>query len=314
MPVIEFGAMQAPKRNFQKINKFKLDANEKARVLIGLGKLEAQYVHNLERPLIENGEPVFHQVKRRDDTFVTEVKTEWVSTLLSQGDQSILADKGSDPKNCIIGAFAAKHPSWVKPEPMLKYAANIIRYQTKPGTYDVKTPFSVEAMVWAFSGKKYETLYEIAQEWGPDVFRMKDLRFGPCTNKVFQQFEISTAKDAAYLKNSDDEKTVMDTYNENKLEDLSEAIGRRKEDHYIQMDLDSIAEAWAVVDAYNARKAGLTVDLGETSADSSNELGGLLDSEIGDTSDDAVEAEELPTASEPTEKENTSFEDILKGL
>ena len=315
MPKIDFSTEYAPKKTNYQFPRTRLENGEKARINAGLGDVEMEYVHNLEKPLLENGEPVYHELERRDGTKYTAVKREWVSNPISLGDFGILSDKGVDPQNCIISKFAMKHPEWVKP-PHPRYAINVIRYRTKPGSFNVMDPFSVEALVWAFGPKKFDTLIELKQEWDKlGGFKKHDLLLGPCTNKGFQQFDINVSSEAAWDDNEDFRKLTLDTYELNKVEDLSLAIGRRKDEAFIQMDLDQIAEAWGQVQAFEARNSGTTYDLGSASTALDNDLSSLLDDEPKEEKKAPAKKAAKPVEETAVAEEtDNDFDDLLAGL
>jgi hypothetical protein len=229
--------------------KLKLEKNERARILLGLEDAEVEYVHTLRKPKIDgDGNPVMITTKRgqRD---VTENDMDFISRPLCMGDPSILEDKGSDPKNCTMCALAKSHPDWTKPAER-RYAIHVMRYKTQSGKFDVQVPFQVDCVVWSFTDRVYNKLADFKQEHGD--LRKHDLLLGPCENPTFQKFDITVGAKAEWLADGlkgERALRTLETFKENKIKDLSVAIGSRKEQRYIDMDIEDMQEAWAALGA-----------------------------------------------------------------
>jgi hypothetical protein len=128
--------------------KLKLTAKgDIARILL-LESPTYEWVHTLNHPVIEDGIPVMQtkQTRRGEDYQVN--KMAFVSRPICQGDDGILEEKGLDPKNCAVCAYAEENPDRMK-APERRFAMHVIKYNTKKNG-DIITPFGVQVLVWAF--------------------------------------------------------------------------------------------------------------------------------------------------------------------
>lgn len=222
--------------------KLRLKKDEKARIqLVDISEIQMEYIHNLEAPVIENGQGVMMDGGK--------YKMRYMGSPISFGDPGILNDRGLDPEHCPISKFAKEHPEWVK-APRRKFGMHILRYRTKPNSHEIAKPFSVEHNVWLFSDKVWETLKGFANEWGD--LRQRDLLL-TCTNETFQTFEITIANKAEWLADATTTKAnftmAQETYKAGVEEfpDLTEALGSKKREDWVIEDLAEIEEAWSVV-------------------------------------------------------------------
>lgn len=269
--------------------KLKLKSGEKARILI-LEDPVVEYVHTLRKPKILNGKPLMETKKRKDESEYQDYKMDFVSRPICIGDESILDDKGSDPSNCPMCALAKSDPDMTS-APQRRFAMHVVRYKTKPGTTDVQTPFSVDIVVWSFTDRIFNAIVDFKNDW--EDLRKHDLILGPCTNETFQQFDMNVAPKAAWLQSADDKKYTAEAFKNNQIEDLAIACGSKKERKWIEEDIASIREAWAVVSDAPASEAKSA----EISASLESDLNGLLeDTPAAKTAAPAKAAESDPLA------------------
>jgi hypothetical protein len=258
--------------------KLKLKQGESARILLLEDSPVVEYVHTLNKPTIVGGKPVTIVAERKDGSKYNDFKMDFISRPICLGDETVLDDKGSDPKNCPICALAKENPDAAK-APQRRFAMHVIRYKTKPGGATLVTPYSVETVVWAFTDRMFGKIVDFKEEWGD--LRKHDLIMGPCTNEMFQQFDISVGSKAAWLEDKARQKLTAETFKENQIEDLSIACGTRKEKRWIDEDIKAIKDAWA-----QANDAPAEIDT-TISAD----LDGGLDDLLGGGSDKGEKTE-----------------------
>lgn len=251
----EYKTTQSNKFDFPKL---KLKNGEQARLLLIDKEPVLEFVHTLRKPQVINGIPVTFQAERRDKTTYTDYKKDFVSQAICFGDFGTLQDKGTDPKNCPMCQAAHENPDWFD-APKARYAAHVIRYKTKAGTFNVTQPFSVDLLVWAFSGTVFNKIYDLQSEWG-DLWK-HDLTLGPCTSENFQKFDINIAQKAEWLADKQRQELVKDTFKNNKLEDLSLATGSRKERRWIDADIATVKEAWGQVNGSEKDNSSVADDL-----------------------------------------------------
>lgn len=250
--------------------KLKLKAGEKARIIVGLESPVMEYVHTLRKPVIADGQAVTEQVRNdRTGVTTTEYKKDFVGNPICLGDAGIIAEKGLDPAHCPACKLAKEHPDYTD-APKRRFAMHVVRYRTKAGTHNVATPFSTELLVWAFTDMVFNKITDAKEEWG-DI-REHDFLLGPCTNEGFQKFDINVGSEAAWKKNAEWKKNVIETFRENQIPDLTIACGRVVQPAWMQQDIDGIIEAWALAKGSADSKPGSQASLTE-------DLNGLLDNE-----------------------------------
>lgn len=286
MPRVEFKSENKVATTNYDYPKLKLKSGERARILVGLEDPIVEYVHTLRKPQIVNGQPQMFKAERKDGSTYDDYKMDFISRPICLGDATILADKGSDPKNCPMCKLAQEHPDYTMP-PQRRYAMHVIRYRTKGGSADLVTPFSVETVVWSFTDKTFNKIVDFREEWGD--LRKHDLLLGPCTNETFQQFDITVAAKAAWLEDPERKALTAQTFKENQIPDLTIAAGSVKQKQWVDQDIEAILEAWGTV-------------LGSSpSADDDADLDADLSSLMDKDTFDEPAAKSAPEAEEPEE-------------
>lgn len=312
-----------------KYPKLWLDRGEVARIIVGLEDPQMEYVHNLEKPVVVNGR-LMTETKQGKNGPYEAIKTQFVTKAICLGDDSIISDKGSDPKNCPMCKLATDHPDQAKP-PYRRYAMHVIRYKTQtPSKFELQEPFNVECIVWSFPDRTFNKLVDFATEHGD--LRQKDLLLGPCESKDWQKFDIQIGSKAEWLMSDDRKKRVVETFKNNQIPDLTIAIGSPKKLSWLQQDIKTVMDAWAEV------SGGTTADeLDTTTLDS--DLNSLLGDVVAETvtieeasiePSSSLEADladldslvaDIPSVEEPpvavaedSEPDLNNFDDLLKGL
>lgn len=296
MPRVEFAAANKVARTNFDYPKLKLENGERARIILLEDPIQ-EYVHTLRKPQIINGKPQMETKTRKNGEEYQDYKTDFVGRPLCLGDYSTLQDKGSDAKNCPMCAQAAKDESIVQ-APQRRYAMHVVRYKTKQGSFEPITPFSVETVVWAFTDMVFNLIVDFKTEW--DDLRKHDLMLGPCTNAMFQKFEINVGAKAAWLEDDKRKALTIETFKENQIEDLTVACGSKKDRKWIDEDLTKIREAWAQVNGAEADASA--------AGDSSS-----LDADLSSLLDDPAPATQTAKKEEKAEEpvSDDSLDDLL---
>lgn len=241
MPRITFTAEVGPAKSGSAFPKLKLADGETARIVC-LEEPVMAYVHTLEKPQIRNGQAVMEEKKRKDGSSYTKNAMKYVSSFLCLGDDDVMSERGVDPDNCPACKASTRSDEVKAPKP--KYAMNILRYTTKPGSPEPASPFNVQVEAWVFSNQQFSQIRKLALEgW---KLQEHDLVLGPCQDETYQRFEIVLSQRAAWMESDDNKKRSLTTFKENKAsaEDLEVLCARRVERKYIEQDLEQVHEAW----------------------------------------------------------------------
>jgi len=301
-------------------DRLKLKKDERARIVL-LEKPTFAYVHTLRAPKIVNGKATkVEKETRKGDTYV-DFDLDFIGRPLCNGDYGTIADKGLDPANCPACKRATETDEVNAPE--RRFALNVVRYAMTRDNKLVQ-PFACQNLVWTFTETTFNRLIEIAQEHGRLVG--KDLLLGPCTNESFQKFEIQAGAQNLWQADDNVKKTVVATYEANKVADLERTCGRKAETRWMVKDIDTIAERWRIArgekdatePAGSAFDKGMADLLGNPNHGSKvdatpADIGGMLDEPATPKTDDE------PSAISSAKPSNVSddpfdFQDVLDGL
>ncbi len=239
MPEIDFDPQHKRVSNETvEFDRLKLKRDERARIVL-LEKPTFAYVHTLRKPKLVNGQPVkIEKETRKGDTYI-DYDMDFVGRPLCLGDYGIIADTGVDEKNCPACKRSMQSDEIAGPE--RRFAMNVIRYGMARDGQLIK-PFKCDNLVWGFTEGIFNRLIEIANEQGSLIGR--DLLLGPCINELFQKYEIQTGAKNLWESSPEVKATVQATYQQNRMEELERACGRKSEVKWMVKDLDAIAEGW----------------------------------------------------------------------
>jgi hypothetical protein len=201
-----------------------------------------EYAHTLRAPKIVNGAPVMESVERRDGTKVEDFAKIYIGQPLCFGDPTVLQERGVDPTNCPACEWSTKGDMVLPPQ--RRFAMHVVRYGTRPGSFELVEPFVVSLEIWRFTDQIFSKLTGLALEWSPML--KHDLMLGPCTNATYQKFEVAISQVAEWLKSPDRQRMVLETYKANAVADLTEFCGRKVQVAWMREDLEKIASAYAV--------------------------------------------------------------------
>jgi len=277
MPRISFTQEVGPAKSGSAFPKLRLANGEVARIVC-LEEPVMTYVHTLEKPQIRNGQAVLEEKKRKDGSPYTKNAMRYVSSFLCLGDEGEMEERGVDPENCPACKASTRSDQVKQPKP--KYAMNVLRYATKPGSAEVSSSFNVQVEAWVYSGQQFAKIRKLALEgW---KLQEHDLVLGPCEDEDYQRFEIVLSQQAVWLASEENKKRSLTAFKENKAsaEELELLCARRIDRKYIEQDLETVHAAWLEL---NGTPAGpvdkilqqsetptISVDLNSTEAVTSN--------------------------------------------
>lgn len=258
MPVADF-TPEFKRTADNDFDRLKLKLNEKARIVL-LEKPTFAWTHTLRAPKIVNGQAVKVEKKRGGET-IMDYDLDFVGRPLCHGDEGVLADDAIDPKNCPI-CKRAKESDEVAP-PERRFAVNVIRYGLQRDGITISDPFTCTCVVWAFPESTYNKLYGIAMEYkNRGGLIGLDLILGPCQSpEAYQKFDIMAGSEVIW-KYDEFQPTVLKTFQNNRVENLENACGRKTEMRWVNADLDKIREKWAVAHGGPANDTPDEADLG----------------------------------------------------
>jgi hypothetical protein len=243
MPQLPFADEHKASIGILDFPRLKLEKDGRARILC-IEDPTFAYVHELRAPKIVDGKPNIVTIERNGSK-TQDFEKDFIGRQLCLGDLEAVSDKGVDASRC-----PACQRSTVTDEvdpPKRRFAMPVIVYATKPGSFELRTPFSCELQVWGFTDRHYNTLVDLVSEWGENgKIRNHDLCLGPCKSAAFQQFEIKAASTAAWLQDEDRKQLVMETYRANRPANLEIFCGRQVQRDWMIQDLEKVRERWAI--------------------------------------------------------------------
>lgn len=262
-------------------DRLKLKVGERARI-VALEKPHFTWVHTLRAPKIVNGEA--HKVikRRNDGSEFADWDMDFIGRPQCLGDHETISSAGLDPANCPVCAYASESEEASAPD--RRFAMNVIKYNTRADGTPI-SPFGCSAQVWTFTEGIFNKLYAIAQEYGGLVGH--DLVLGPCeAPETFQKYPITGGAKNLWESSEDIKKNVLETHQNNRIEDLDAACGRRTEMRWLKEDLTKIRNRWRTAHGDSGASSTETQDL--------KSLKGELDNLMAPA---PVVAEEIPPTS-----------------
>ncbi len=282
-------AMQQRGSSFPKLW---LKANEWARVCL-LENPEQVWVHDLREPVLLNGKGVMKTKESKDGSTYEDWDQKFVASFQCLGDEETLYQNGVDVRNCPACDASTQFDRFRGPVP--KYGLNVIKYNTKGNSAEVAKPFQVSTVVWVFGPAKFEEIRTLVQVGNYDLKRV-DLVLGPCKNEGFQKFNIMVVEGAAWSQTEETQALTVETFKENRIEDLSKAISQMKDKAQVESLVNRVKRNW---DILNGGAAMSNTD--------------QILATVG--SDNGARAMDTPSPGPtPEPATNANFEDLLKGL
>jgi hypothetical protein len=244
------------------------DKGEKGRIAF-YEKPWKEWVHQLRAPIIgEDGRPKKEKRESRWGKAYEVFDTEFVSNPICLGGIGMLDVKGVDPDNCPVCAAAMSASGEANLKPRQRFAANVVRYFTKPGSYDVRIPFGCTVEVWAFSDNMYDDLLDLQKELPDQNIQLHDVLL-ECEIVEFQRVKMGTRLVPGWQEFPEGTGIIQQLLAEpgNTATDvqLREACGRDRDKAYMQEDTDLVLRRWkqiAEIGSTATAPAGDTASLG----------------------------------------------------
>jgi hypothetical protein len=228
-----------------------------------------EWVHQLRVPIIkEDGRP---KKLKRESRFGKEYEvfdTDFVSNPICLGGIGVLDVKGVDPDSCPVCAAAMSASGESNLRPRQRFAANVVRYFTKPGSYDIRIPFGCTVEVWAFTDTMYDDLLDLQKELPDQNIQLHDVLL-ECEIVEFQRVKMGTRLVPGWQEYPEGigiiQQLLAEPGNTATDEQLREACGRDRDRAYMQEDADMVLRRWrqiAEIGSTVASGAGDTAALG----------------------------------------------------
>lgn len=308
MAKISWGTYKPRSTQFAK--KLSLEKDETARICFLEAEPTVVFVHNFEKVKTgPDGRAVIKQDQWPDGTPREAYSTEYAGKLRCLGDDEVLMETGADPENCPACKAAIEEPNAVE-RPRRRILGHVFKYQTKPNTSTVATPFSGQVLVWDLTEKRFDTLFSIQQENGN--LSEIDLILGPCDNKQMQKFDIRPGNGTAKWKESENSIAFLkEAYESGKTDDLEDAAAKKASEAEMAAKVSEIVRAFR-----HATGAGTSYEsLMGGNEDDSDHDGEELTHHVVEESH--VDGEEEETTEAPKAKETNStasLDDLLSSI
>lgn len=248
MPRISITEENRAGNTTERFAQLKLDTGEKARFVL-YTEPWGEWVHELRAPVLEDGVPVMEERKRKDGSTFSVNKMEFIRRSICLGDLGVLADKGIDPAHC---PACDESQSGDVEKAVQRFAAPVLRYTLRGGTWAVMDPFSATVLVWPITAKKWDELISLHTKLGD--LKNIDLTLD-CEDGHWQRNTLSFETEAAWKKipgAGEYIKRLLAAPENLPTEDqLRDACGSPTTLNYMRQDVDRIKAAWQQV-----RRAG----------------------------------------------------------
>lgn len=275
--------------------KLKLDKDEKARIVL-FEQPWMEWVHALKAPEFEeDGKVIKEEKTKRSGEKYLDYRLGFIGQPICLGDAGVLADKGVDEKNCPACAAAVQSGGSV-PKPIQRFASNVVRYDLRAPTWDMKVPFGANILVWAYTARIYDALLDLQNQIGD--LRYHDIAL-ECQDAVFQRHtmtfrlnpgwqetpdENERKRRAAYIK-----ELVTTPGNKATDEQLRDACGRETTRTYMQEDVDTCIRRWNKASHAASTSADPT---GDTQLGGAEDVNAGLDALMRDVDERTAQAAE----------------------
>lgn len=295
---ISFAKEYKPKGT-ERLAKLNLKKDERARIAL-LGDMEAEYVHNLTKVLIDEdtGKAVMETRTGNNGNSWETPSNEFVGRFVCTGDFDSVAANRIDPDNCVLCQASADSGAF---SPPIRYMVSmVLQYETKAGTFNAQLkPFQGRVLPWMFTDGKWNILHGIDEEYQElgGVHNM-DLMLGPCDSGTFQNFDIrpgSKCEWKADEKRVEYVKELLDGYEG----DISTLFGRRSTPTELKRFIREIQDTWDAAFSPNGDKSD---NIRSSSSEAVDSLFGEDTNEY--SSDESDEISPESTADDSNEEEN----------
>ncbi len=268
--------------------KLKLKNGEKARIALLEGP-ERVWVHQLYEPVIENGKGVLVDKPRRDGGTFQAYDEKFVKSFQCLGEEETVYQSGVDVTHCPACKASTQFERFKPPAP--RYALNVVKYNTRPGSAEVTTPFGVSVIIWVFGPQKHEQIRNLAKE-GYD-FSKHDLILGPCTHEEYQKYDMVISPKAEWRATEETTKLTNETFRANRVESLAKVVSPELDNALVGTYIERIKHKWDIVNGIAISATDAVMIAAEVSAP-------------------VVQFDVTPSV--PSEATTSSFDSLLEGI
>lgn len=281
---------------FPKI-KFQGKGERKRLLLIDQDGPWQEYIHYIKEPVLIDGVRPKMQTRTRprSDEEYEDYETELISMALCFGEAGVIEEQGYDAKNCPACAEVREAPAEARLVPVLRFAANVVDYVLKPGSWNVQKPFSASVKIWNFTASVYDELVSLAEQNGT-LIREKDLTL-ECTNPFFNQAKLGVMPVTGWQElgaGAQLGQLLAEEGNVATDEQLKDSCGRVVKRAYMEKDVETALRKWAKAIAWNENgglvTAGVTLGGGQSPQTLDQGVSALLGGSNGASPQEQVEA------------------------
>lgn len=232
------GGSKFPKLDFK-------DKGERKRILLidPEGPWQ-EYVHQLVAPKFKDGAPVMTTRERRGEE-VPDYETDFIGRPLCPGDAAIIEELGFDEKNCPACAKVREAPPEARLAPQLRFAANVVDQVLRPGTWEIRKPYSASILIWTFTSGMYDEIIGLQEQHG-QLIRTRDITL-ECSNPKFNQVKMGVMPTAGWQEVNAGAvlKELLETPGNVATEDqLRDACGRTVKRQFFEDDIKLCLKRW----------------------------------------------------------------------
>ena len=300
-------------RSTNRVPKLSLEKGEQARISVLQEAPRVAYVHNFEKILTnERGLPIEVTRTRADGSEYVQNKTEYSGKFRCLGDPDVMQSSGADPANCPACKGHVENPNAIRAATP-RYLMQVLKYNTKPGTFAPVKPFGATLVVWDTTERRFEELVEIYNEHGD--LRQKDLLLGPCEDKGYQKFNVQPGGDKAqWLANKE---YVAELLADNPIEDLEGVAGKKPSEEEMRIKVSEIVRAFNHahnISATSSSYESLLNSDAEKPVSKKAPVKDVTETPVKDAAEDSDDEEETFSEDDDSVDDTASLDDLLKSL
>lgn len=264
-------------------DKFDVEKNDKALIHIPEPKVIQEFVHVFHRD-----EPMM--TERNGRQVPTWSRESFAGSFICTGDFETVMSNPSygDPTNCPACRAMNKSPKLVE-RPKRTFAMNVVRYATKPRSFDLRNN-NVDVQVWRHADiRKIEPILLAAKQSGGDLSKIDFMI--EADNSDWKKYMIQPKLGNPTFTENDDLKSNMKEAYDNLFDQdtLTEAIGRKLPTEALESEISRLMTEYKLEAEGDSDDGGLFVK-----SDDSSDSDASSDADVEDktTSDDLQQVDE----------------------